>query len=113
LKKLYSCLETKGLLIIRVPNAESPLFSGKVRYSDFTHEIGFDQTSIKTVLREAGLKDIICFSTKFYFGSLLSIPSTIIRKLGNSVLKLYMASYIGKGAANIIFTPAFITIARK
>lgn len=114
LKQLYSCLDKNGFLIIKTPSAESPLFSGKGRYCDFTHKIAFNQNSIKMVLREAGFNEILCKSTKFYYNSPLSILSWIVRFVGNFILRLYLASYLGiKEAINIILTPNFITIAKK
>lgn len=114
LKKIRSRLDKNGVLIIRTPNAESPLFSGRGRYNDFTHEIAFNQNSIKMILREAKFEEIICKPTKFYYNSLLCTLSGVIRFFGDFALRLYLASYLGVNRAiNFILTPNFITIAKK
>ena len=114
LKQAYSHLEKGGILILRNPNAESPLFAGRSRYADFTHEISFTQVSMRMILREAGFEDIICKSDKPYDDSFRALIAKLIRLGGNFVLRLYFASYLGiEGAMNLILTSNLITIARK
>lgn len=114
LKLIYDHLDKKSVLIIRTPNAESPLFCGRMRYNDITHEIAYNQNSIKMILREAGFIDIICKPTRFNFNSLRLLLSGIIRILGNFILRTYLASYLGiDKVMKMILTPNFITIAKK
>jgi 2-polyprenyl-3-methyl-5-hydroxy-6-metoxy-1,4-benzoquinol methylase len=112
LKLIYKSLNNKGVLVIKTPNADSPYFASRMRYGDFTHETSFNKESVETVLREAGFSNIICKSTKFPF-SLKSLGVYPIRLLGNIILRIYMISYIGLEALNIILTPNFIIIAKK
>ena len=53
-------LKENGLVIIQVPNAESP-FGGRNRYGDFTHEVAFTGTSISQLLRAAGFDQVRVF----------------------------------------------------
>jgi SAM-dependent methyltransferase len=46
-------LESQGLFILRVPNAESP-FSGRIQYGDFTHESRFTARSLRQIASSAG-----------------------------------------------------------
>lgn len=72
----YQSLSDAGLIIVQVPNAESP-FGGRIRYGDFTHEIAFTTSSLSQVLRMAGFN-----SMKFYpSGPTLIGPELLIRFL--------------------------------
>jgi 2-polyprenyl-3-methyl-5-hydroxy-6-metoxy-1,4-benzoquinol methylase len=46
-----------GMLLLHVPNAESPLF-GRVRYGDFTHETAFTSSSLNQVLLACGFQNL-------------------------------------------------------
>jgi len=52
-----NALEDNGILILRVTNAESPMFSRSF-YADITHETGFTHTSIRQCLSIANFKVI-------------------------------------------------------
>jgi 2-polyprenyl-3-methyl-5-hydroxy-6-metoxy-1,4-benzoquinol methylase len=45
LKLTYNSLKSNGAVVIQTPNGES-LFSGRLRYGDFIHEIVFTRTSV-------------------------------------------------------------------
>jgi len=53
----YESLTKKGIMIIQVPNAESP-FGGRNRYGDFSHEVAFATNSISQLLRVIGFGEI-------------------------------------------------------
>ena len=53
-------LRGRGVLIVRVPNAQSP-FSGRFRYGDFTHQTSFTQHSIRQVLLASGFSEVSTF----------------------------------------------------
>ena len=54
LELCLGCLSPGGILLLQVPNAESPFF-GRIRYGDFTHEVAFTTTSMAQVLDAVGL----------------------------------------------------------
>jgi 2-polyprenyl-3-methyl-5-hydroxy-6-metoxy-1,4-benzoquinol methylase len=112
LKLIHNSLNMDGIIIIKTPNADSPLFASRMRYLDFTHEILFNKESIEMVLREAGFKDISCKGQKTFFsiGKILSWP---IRFFGDSTIRLYLATYIGWNSFRLILTPNFIITAKK
>lgn len=53
---LQGALAPGGKLIVEVPNMANPFTGLFMRYSDFTHEVGFTQLSLEYVLKKA------CFS---------------------------------------------------
>jgi 2-polyprenyl-3-methyl-5-hydroxy-6-metoxy-1,4-benzoquinol methylase len=71
LKSLYKALAPNGIIIIQVPNLQSP-DSQLHRYNDFTHEIGFVEHSLSQVIKAAsiphyvilGYEELYKFNTK-------------------------------------------------
>jgi 2-polyprenyl-3-methyl-5-hydroxy-6-metoxy-1,4-benzoquinol methylase len=112
LKLIHNLLNKEGITIIKTPNADSPLFANRMRYIDFTHEISFNKESIEMVLKEAGFSEIDCRGPKilFSYSKILSLP---IKFFGNFIFRLYLATYLGKKAFNLILDPNFIILAKK
>lgn len=110
-KSLYNALENGAVIIIQVPNMQTPEPSLH-RYNDMTHEIGFTEHSLQQLLLLAGFTDI-----KFY-------PYEIIigRSLKNIVRKLIRDAYLHmvhlrrliNGDLNPkILSPVFFAVAKK
>ena len=57
LKQLYQTLLPGGVLLIQVPNAQSP-DSNLYLYGDFTHQTTFTEYSLKQVLVTSGFRDV-------------------------------------------------------
>ncbi len=57
LATIYGALTPGGEIIIKIPNAESPM-SGRLRYGDFTHDVSFTGISMRQILLVAGFKDV-------------------------------------------------------
>lgn len=114
LKIIFNLLNNEGVLIIRTTNADSPFFSGMMRYIDFTHSTSFNKESIKMVLRSAGFNKIENRKTKSIFlsgfGRLVTFP---IQFFGDLLTRLYLFTYLGFDSFKIILTPNFITVAKK
>ncbi len=53
----FYALKPYGRLILQTPNAESP-WGSMHRYSDFTHEVGFNYNVLSRLFNLAGFKDI-------------------------------------------------------
>jgi len=53
----FAALKLKGRLILQTPNAEGP-WGAHLRYGDFTHELGFNTSALKRLLRMVGFVDI-------------------------------------------------------
>lgn len=56
-------LGSNGRIIIKVPNMGNPL-GLRLRYMDLTHEVGFTEESLFTVLKHTSFKNIKIFSIK-------------------------------------------------
>ncbi len=74
LELIYERLTEKGMLIIEVPNAGSPLFGSNNRFAEFTHEVGFTPSSLREVILVSGFKKVsvhpikgLSFRARFVF----------------------------------------------
>lgn len=110
LERVVNSLKTGGQLVIQTPNAESPL-SGRLRYCDFTHEVGFTQDSMHEVLLAAGLKEIKTYPT----GPVVHGLKSLVRFVFWKIIMLFVRFYVlvETGQARGIFTQSMITGARK
>lgn len=57
LKAIYNSLNTDGIFICTVPNANS-LISSRFRYIDYTHKISFTEHSLEYLIKLGGFKTI-------------------------------------------------------
>jgi 2-polyprenyl-3-methyl-5-hydroxy-6-metoxy-1,4-benzoquinol methylase len=57
LRALHGALRPGGVVLIEVPNMGDPLNGLYFRYSDFTHEVGFTEESLRYVLTQSGFGD--------------------------------------------------------
>lgn len=66
LKALHGALKPGGVLIIQVPNSQSP-DSQLHRYNDITHEVGYIEHSLTQVLTTAGFQNIYFAGFECFF----------------------------------------------
>jgi 2-polyprenyl-3-methyl-5-hydroxy-6-metoxy-1,4-benzoquinol methylase len=62
-------LQPGGVLVVQVPNADSPFF-GRIRYGDFTHQAAYNKSSLSQLFLLAGLEP-------FDFRPAIVLPLTI------------------------------------
>lgn len=62
-------LQQGGVLVVQVPNADSPFF-GRIRYGDFTHHAAYNKSSLSQLFLLAGL-------VPFDFRPAIVLPLTI------------------------------------
>jgi 2-polyprenyl-3-methyl-5-hydroxy-6-metoxy-1,4-benzoquinol methylase len=105
-------LKEGGNLIIRTNNADSPLFSGRMRYLDFTHEVAFNEESMKMVLKDAGFTRIRCRAAGTCIMGPQDIIKLLVRVSFETVIRIYLRSY-DPSAFSIIMTPNFVTVAER
>lgn len=67
LKDLRDALKIGGTLLLRVPNMSS-IYGLHARYLDFTHEVGFTESSLNQVLLCTGFSKIYIRDNKIPFG---------------------------------------------
>lgn len=61
LSAIREALTPGGALLLETPNMANPFLGLTFRYADFTHEVGYTETSIRYVLQAAGFRQISIF----------------------------------------------------
>jgi 2-polyprenyl-3-methyl-5-hydroxy-6-metoxy-1,4-benzoquinol methylase len=110
LKLTFDSLNSGGEVIIQTPNGES-LFSGRLRYGDFTHEVIFTKSSLNQILQAAGFKDTEFYPTEPVPKGLKSAVRYLLWKGIETILKFYVA--IETGSFSGIFTQNIIALGKK
>ena len=110
LQLIFAALSDRGRLIMQSPNAEG-IFGARYRYSDFTHEVAFTQSSISQVLYAVGFQDVQCYSTGPVIHGLKSFVRWLFWKMIETIVKFCML--VETGSAFGIYTQNMIGIARK
>lgn len=110
LELIFNSLRNGGILIIQTPNAESP-FSGRYRYWDFTHEIGFTESSIRQVFAISGFNKIYVLPVRPAIHGLKSFVRYILWRCIEHCLRFYLLVETGSGKG--IFTQNIIVSAKK
>lgn len=74
---IYAALKPGGMVVIKTPNAESPL-TGRLRYGDFTHDTSFAGQSLRQLLEVYGFKDVEIFSMRPAVHGVISLMRWIL-----------------------------------
>ncbi len=109
LRFLYACyspLKSGGRLILQTPNAESP-WGMKIRYGDFTHEVGFDTNSLRQLLTLVGFSEITAREAGPVVHGLVSLWRFMIWKVIWSLLALWNLAETGDVGSGI-YTRVFL-----
>lgn len=91
---LYSSLRKGGLIVIEVPNMANPLVGLNYRYADFTHEVGFTESSLRYVLSRAGFTDIQIFPSQLPTYSISRKLQFILQSILNAILSWLIRIYL-------------------
>lgn len=110
LRKCFTSLSSEGILIIQVPNGESPYF-GRIRYGDFTHELAFSASSIYQLLSAVGFIEIKIRPWRPAITGLKSLIRYVAWRLIEPILK--MPILIESGGHGRIVTMNLIAVALK
>ena len=110
LELIYKSLKQNGILVIKTPNAESPLGS-RYRYWDFTHEISFTRSSLNQVLKSAGFREIEFYPAGPVPKGFRSTIRFLLWKIITFFIKFYLIIETGSGGG--IFTQNIIAVAKK
>lgn len=114
LSDIKQCLKGGGVLLIKTVNAANPFLAPASRYMDFTHEIIYDEFSIRDILLIAGFKaEHICVKESnlyvFWYN-----PLNYIAWLLNSFISLMLRCYfILNFKKQKIFTKNFMAVVRN
>ena len=90
LNMCHKRLETKGRLILRVPNA-SGLFSANDYFNDLTHEWAFTPSSIEALLSVADFSILATIDDRPRLSGSLGILQNITFKVTKSLTKIWLA----------------------
>ena len=108
LKLCFNALKPGRKIFVKTDNMSNP-FSLKLRYQDFTHEVGFTEESFVQVLYIAGFRNIRVFGASEHTSS-ISIR-VLIRKIVHMILRLLFL--IQGFSAPKILDKCIIAIAEK
>jgi len=97
--------------LVSTPNAES-IFSARIRYSDFTHEIAFTPTSLSMILRLAGFNDIKILSKEPYRHGMKSLIRWMMWKIIHLIIKWYFLIETGSSGSGV-YTQTMYAICTK
>ncbi len=106
----HGSLRHNGILIIQVPNAETPFF-GRIRYGDFTHEVAFGMSSLQQLLGVIGFKQARFYSTGPAVSGVRSLFRFLLWKPVEAFYRFLI--YAETGRWNSIVTESIIAIAVK
>lgn len=93
LKAIKAALVPGGIAFIEVPNMANPIVGSNIRYADFTHEVGFTESSLGFVLRSAGFSDISIFGIRVVRNSVLKSVQYCAQSVINLLLQLIIKVY--------------------
>jgi 2-polyprenyl-3-methyl-5-hydroxy-6-metoxy-1,4-benzoquinol methylase len=80
LSAVRHALKPDGRFILEVPNMGNPFTGVTMRYADFTHEVGFTDTSLAQVLRLAGFSSVHVFGAKTPHYSVVRFIQAVVQK---------------------------------
>lgn len=98
-----------GVVIVQVPNAESPFF-GRIRYGDFTHELAFTSTSVTQLFNVLGFVDLRVYPTEPVVRGVRSLGRAALWSLVKAFYRVLLFAELGHG--QWIFTQGLIAVGR-
>jgi SAM-dependent methyltransferase len=116
LDAIRAALKPGGSVLIRTGNAGSFL-AGRIRYIDFTHEVGFTETSLIAVLRLCGFEDVSVHGLGPVAFDLRSLVRVCLWRVLRFGLALCWTIQQGTGRGNRrqkpLFEPLMFAVARR
>ena len=109
----YKKLSNNGKILIQVPNANN-LFSGRILYNDFTHELSFTKDSLRQILSANGFKNFDFYKNEPYLYDILSpkrILKYIIKSVYHKIVQIFL--YVEDMSRPVIVSESIIVIANK
>jgi SAM-dependent methyltransferase len=107
---VHASLRAGGLLVLQVPNAESP-FGGRIRYGDITHELAFTSASVSQLLLMAGFSEARTYSVEPVVYGLKTFLRLLAWKGVQALYRLLITIEIGRGSR--IVSQNLIAVARR
>ena len=98
-----------GVVIVQVPNAESPFF-GRIRYGDFTHEVAFTSSSLTQLFNVLGYQQLKVLPTEPVISGVRSLVRYGLWTMVKGFYSLALFAELGRGRH--IFTQGLIAVAQ-
>ena len=106
-------LKQRGVLIIKVPNTACPVVGSRARYSDITHEMGYTDHSLHTLLLASGFRDVKTFGPDIYV-TRNPVANVAGKMLFHLVTLIFRCLYHLYGVRfKHVMTKAIVAVARK
>ena len=105
-------LRPGGRWLLKVPNAESPLF-GRVRYGDLTHELAFTRESVSALLRASGFSEVESFEWGPRPDNLRGFARWLVWQGIRTALRVWLAAESGDAGGRAVFTQTLVAVAIK
>ena len=102
----YNSLRPGGRVVLQTPNAES-IFGMKIRYGDFTHEVGFSPNSLGWLLALCGFSQVVSREAGPVVHGIVSLGRYLLWKVIRAALVLYNLSETGDRGSGI-YTRVFL-----
>ena len=111
LSSIRGSLAPLGRLVVEVPNMANPLLGLDVRYADFTHEVGFTETSLRYVLEQAGFSEVSTFAPSLAWSHPARLIQIPLQFIFGQLFTIVYRSYALRRPK--VVTPALCAVARK
>jgi 2-polyprenyl-3-methyl-5-hydroxy-6-metoxy-1,4-benzoquinol methylase len=106
-------LASTGILIIKVPNAQSPIIAGTQVYGDFTHEIAFTPDSMTQVLRACGFSSVEVYEATPIRYTFMSSLRFYLWQIVRLVYTFLYAVEAGAFDTSKVWTSSFFAVAHN
>jgi len=106
-------LNDTGKILVQVPNANN-LFSGRILYNDFTHELSFTKDSLRQILFANGFINLNFYKNEPYLYDILSLKRIlkyIIKSTYHKIVQILL--YVEDMSRPVIVSESIIVIAEK
>lgn len=113
LEGIRASLKEGGVFLVKVPNMGNPLLGNDGRYIDITHEVGFDQHSMKQTLLMAMFREVKVMGTDIYVTE-SALKNFLARTAANILNKIWLMIFKLYGRTDTtIFTKNILAVAKK
>lgn len=112
LDSIHRVLKPGGRFVAHVPNGEA-IFSGKIFFGDFTHQVAFTQKSIRQVLVACGFSRVDCYEDTPVLHGLTSSLRSLLWQLVRLLYRIINAIETGDSGKSLILSQNLLSVAFK